>query len=192
MRSTTFRIGSPSAIGWRLHRSCPVPGRCPVRPHDASQAWWGVSRPHPDRVRWRSQTPTGRTKPTCRSGNGFPWPVKAGRAGGARSTVCARVKTPGPAAARTAQSCPAGPSPGTGPQRLVRRSAEGPDHTGADLWWGRGDGGSSHSCHLPSAVASGCDSPVSAARAVATSVRVARTYVDVAVPVSPPPSVWPA
>jgi hypothetical protein len=38
----------------------------------------------------------------------------------------------------------------------------------------------------------GVGSPVSAARAVATSVSVARTYVVVALPVSPAPSVCPA
>ena len=52
----------------------------------------------------------------------------------------------------------------------------------------------SQRCHAgtPSGSASGWGSPVSAASAAATSVSVARTYVDVALPVSPPPSVWPA
>ena len=76
---------------------------------------------------------------------------------------------------RTVPARPDGP-PGTGPRRLVRRSAPGPDHAGPGPRRGDGVGGdSSHAGHHPSVVASGWGSPVSAASAAATSARLART-----------------
>lgn len=62
-----------------------------------------------------------------------------------------------------------------GPQLQARRSAPGPHHTGPARRAGRVDGDSGHAGHHPSVVASGCGSPVSAARAAATSAKLART-----------------
>ena len=70
---------------------------------------------------------------------------------------------------------PAGQPPGTGPRRLVRRSAPGPDDAGPVPGAGRASGDGSHAGHHPSVVASGWGSPVSAASAAATSLRLART-----------------
>ena len=96
------------------------------------------------------------------------------------------------------RSCPGPGPPRTGPRGRPDRRPQPGQHPRRQVrgkHFGRGVLRGSQlalSCWPPSSSARGWGSPVSAARAVATSVSVARTYVDVAVPVSPAPSVCPA
>ena len=109
-------------------------------------------------------------------------PDHTSAAAGAARTSSGQDRTV-PARTGTAEDRSVGPTvPGTAP---IAAQATGPGTPRTS-----GVGYCRHADHPPG-MASGCGSPVSAARAVATSLAVARTYVVVA-PASLPRSVCPA